>query len=154
MWISHNYTDISSLWAFLLSPITLFQVITESQTGLPVLHSNSSPAIHFTYDHVYMLMLVSPFIPLFPSLTVFTSLFSTSVSPFLPCKQVHQYHLSRFHIYAFRYDICFSLSDLLLSVKQTLVSSIALELTQISSFCGWVVFHCIYTPHLHLSMDI
>ena len=25
---------------------------------------------------------------------------STSASPFLPCKQVHQYHFSRFHLYA------------------------------------------------------
>ena len=34
------------------------------------------------------------------SLTVSKSLFSTSVSPFLPCKQVHWHHFSRFHIYA------------------------------------------------------
>ena len=30
-----------------------------------------------------------------------TSLFSTFASPLLPCKEVHQYHLSRFHIYTF-----------------------------------------------------
>ena len=40
--------------------------------------------------------------------TLSTSLFSMSVSPLLPCKQVHQYHLSRFHIYALAYDVCFS----------------------------------------------
>ena len=28
----------------------------------------------------------------------------------------HLYHFSRFHIYALMYDICFSLSDLFLSV--------------------------------------
>ena len=38
-------------------------------------------------------------------------LFSTSVSPFLLCRQVHLYHFSRFHIYALIYNICFSLSD-------------------------------------------
>ena len=43
-------------------------------------------------------------------------LFSTSVSLFLPCKPVHLYHFSRFHIYALICDICFSLSDLLHSV--------------------------------------
>ena len=43
-------------------------------------------------------------------------LFSTSVSQFLPCKPVHLYHSSRFHIYVLIYDICFSLSDLLHSV--------------------------------------
>ena len=37
-------------------------------------------------DSVYMLMLLSPFVPLSPSLTVTTSLFSVSSSPLLPCK--------------------------------------------------------------------
>lgn len=36
----------------------------------PVLHSNLSPAIYPTLDSVYMLMLLSPFVPLPPSLTV------------------------------------------------------------------------------------
>ena len=36
------------------------------------------------------------------------SRFSTFASVFLPCKQVHQYHFSRFHMYALIY-ICFSL---------------------------------------------
>ena len=34
----------------------------------------------------------------------------------LPCKHVHQYHLSRFHTSAFIWNVCFSLSDLLHSV--------------------------------------
>ena len=42
--------------------------------------------------------------------------------------------LSRFHIYALIYNICFFLSDLLHSVKQALGSSTSLELTQICSF--------------------
>ena len=41
-------------------------------------------------------------------------LFSTSVSLFLPCKPVHLYHFSRFHIYALIYHICFFPSDSLL----------------------------------------
>ena len=53
--------------------------------------------------------------PTFPAL-VSIRLFSTSVSQFLPCKLVHVYHFSRFHIYVLIYDICFSLSDLLHSV--------------------------------------
>ena len=40
-----------------------------------------------------------------------TGLFSMSASPLLPGKQVHQYHLSRFHIDTLIYNICFSLSD-------------------------------------------
>ena len=43
-------------------------------------------------------------------------LLSTSVSLFLPCKLVHLYRFSRFHIYVLIYGICFSLSDLLHSV--------------------------------------
>ena len=50
-----------------------------------------------------------------PFLTVSTSLFSVSASLLLPCKQVHQYHLSRFHIYALIYHICFSLSNCLIA---------------------------------------
>ena len=65
---------------------------------------------------------------------VFVRLFSTSVSQFLPCKPVHLYHFSRFHIYALIYNICFALSDLLHSVWQSLDSSMSLQMTQFSSF--------------------
>ena len=44
---------------------------------------------------------------------------SLCLSPSLSCKKVHQFHLSRFHICALIYDICFSLSDLLHSVWQS-----------------------------------
>ena len=54
----------------------------------------------------------------FPPL-VSIRLFSTSVSQLLPCKPVHLYHFSRFHIHGLIYDICFSLSDLLHSVWQS-----------------------------------
>ena len=47
---------------------------------------------------------------------IFIGLFSMSVSPLLPWKLIHQYHLSRFHVYASVYDIYISLSDLLHSV--------------------------------------
>ena len=43
--------------------------------------------------------------------TVSTSLFSVCISV-AACRWVHQFHLSRFHIYALIYDICLSLSDL------------------------------------------
>ena len=41
---------------------------------------------------------------------------------------------SRFHIYALIYDICFSLSDLLHSVWQSLDASTSLQMTQFRSF--------------------
>ena len=77
------------------------------------------------------------------------SLFSTSVSLFLPCKQVHLYHFSRFHIYALLYYICFSLSDLLHSVWQSLkIHQQLYKRPNFITFYGWVIFHCIYIPHL------
>ena len=85
--------NISSLLSFPTLPtIPSLQVMTDPQTGLPVLQSNFLSAIHLTPDTVYMLMLLSPFNPLSLSSTVSTSPFSTFVSPLLPCKQVHQYH--------------------------------------------------------------
>ena len=70
----------------------------------------------------------------FPPL-VSIHLFSTSMSLFLPCKPVHLYHFSRFHIYGITtYDICFSLSDLLHSVWQSLDPSTSLQITQFHSF--------------------
>ena len=75
-------------------------------------------------------------------------LFSTFVSQFLPCKQVHLYHFSRIHIYALIYDICFSLSDLLHSVWQSLDPFTLNKWPNLVPFYGWVVFHCIYVPHL------
>ena len=78
--------------------------------------------IHFIHISVYMSIPISQFKPppplppcSFPPL-VSIRLFSTSVSLFLPCKPVHLYHFSTFHIHALVYDICFSLSDLLHSV--------------------------------------
>ena len=71
-------------------------------------------AIHFTFGSVYTSLLLSHFVPAYPSPT--------------PCPQVHSLHLClysclstrfvstvffRFHIYALAYNICFSLSDLL-----------------------------------------
>ena len=61
-------------------------------------------------------------------------LFSTSVTLFLPCRPVHLYHFSRFHIHALIYDICFSLSDLLHYVWQSLDPSTSQQMTQFCSF--------------------
>ena len=102
-------------------------------------------------------MLHSQFIPSSPSPAVSTSLFSMSASLFLPCRQVHQYHFSRFHIYAFtiRYlFFCF----LLHSVKQALGSSTSVQLTYILSFL-WLSNIPLYicatvSSSVHLLTDI
>ena len=113
------------------------------------LYSRFLLVIYFIHISVYMSIPVSRFIPPTPHFPTLVSirLFSTSVSLFLLCKPVHLYHFSRFHIYALIYDICFSLSDLLHSVWQSLGPSTSLQMTQFRSFL-WLIFHCIYVPHL------
>ena len=80
-WISHRYTcdpyllNIPPTSSY---PIPPLQVITEPWVEFPVLHSKFSLAICFTYSNVYVSMLFSQFVPLSPSTTVSTSLFSVS----------------------------------------------------------------------------
>ena len=62
----------SPFWAPLSSTFSPFKVITGCQAGLPVLYSNFSLTIYFTHGSVYMSILLSPFVPLFSSLTVST----------------------------------------------------------------------------------
>ena len=129
------------------------------------LYSRSILVIYFIHISVYMSIPISQFIPSprpathphFPPL-VFIHLFSTSVSLFLPCKPVHLYHFSRFHIYVLIYNICFSLSGLLHSVWQSLGPSTSLQMTQFRSFL-WLsnipLYICTTSSlSIHLSMDI
>ena len=115
--------------------------------------------------YIYLCIHVNPNLPVHPTTTpshfpplVSICLFSTSVSLFLPCKLVHLYHFSRFHIYALIYDICFSLSDILHSVWQSLGPSMSLQMTQFDSFL-WLsnipLYICtISSLSIHLSMGI
>ena len=59
---------------------------SQCQTGLPVLYSSFPLAIYFTHGIAYVSMLLSQFVLFSPSPTVSTSLFTTSVSQFLPCR--------------------------------------------------------------------
>ena len=104
------------------------------------LYSRFLLVINFIHISVYMSIPIARFITPpspppcgFPPL-VSIHLFSTSVSQLLPCKPVHLYHFSRFHIQALIYDICFSLSDLLHSVGQSLDPSTSQQMTQFRSF--------------------
>ena len=111
--------------------------------------------IYFIHSSVSMSIPISQFItpppppppPPLSALGVHTFVIYICVL-FLPCKLIHLYHFSRFHIYVLIYNICFSLSDVCHSVWQSLDPPTSLQMTQFHSFYGWVIFHCIYVPHL------
>ena len=94
---------------------------------------------YFIHISVYMSITISQFTPqpptpppAFPPWCPYIC--SLHVSLFLPCKPLHLYHFSTFHIYALIYDIYFSLSDLLHSVWQSVGPSTSLQMTQFCSF--------------------
>ena len=84
--ISRNSTYITSLLSSPPFPPCHPLVITEHQAGPPGLPISFTLAICFTHDSLFMSMLLSPSVSLFPYPTVSTSPFSVSASPFLPCK--------------------------------------------------------------------
>ena len=104
------------------------------------LYSRFLLVINFIHISVYMSIPIAQFITSpspppcgFPPV-VSIRLFSTSVSQLLPCKLDHLYHFSRLHINALVYNICFSPSDLLYSVWQSLDPSTSQQMTQYRSF--------------------
>ena len=93
-------------------------------------------------------VLISQYVLPFPHPhTGSTGLFSTFVPLFLPWKQVHLYHFSRFHTYVLIYDICFSLTYFTLYDKHFIC--VSTDMTQFCSFL-WLIFHCVYILHLLL----
>ena len=93
-----------------------------------VLYSNFSLAVYFTQDSVYVCwcyFLHSS--PPFPSPTMSTSPFTTSASLFLPCKLVHQYNFSRFHMSNWLKFVLSWLSDIPLYICAT--SSLSIHLS-------------------------
>ena len=99
--ISHRYNYVPSLWASLplpSNPTPPLQVVTEHWFEFPELYSK----LPLFILHMFPRYFLHSSHPLLPS-SMSTSLFSMPASPLLPCKYVHQYHLSRFHIYVLIY---------------------------------------------------
>ena len=90
-WLSCIYTYIPSFLDFL--PI---QVTAEHWVELPVLYSRFWSVAYFKHSSVYMPISISQFIPLSLSPLGVHTLFFTSVSLFLLCKEIHLYHFLRF----------------------------------------------------------
>ena len=128
---------------------------SQHRADLPVLCGCFPLAIYFTFGSVYMSMPFSHFVTAYPSpspypqvhslvgLCLYSHLARRFFWPFS-----FLFFFFRFHIYVLAYGICFSLSDLLHSVWQTLGPSTSLQITQFCFFYGWVIFHCIYVSHL------
>ena len=117
------------------------------------------PTSYFTFGSVYVSMPLSHPVTSYPSPS--------------PCPQIHSLCLGlyscpasrfirtvfffRFHIYVLAYGICFSLSDFLHSVWQTLRPCTSLQITQFHFFL-WLssipLYMCAtYALSIHLSMD-
>ena len=60
--------------------------VTEDQARLPVLYSSFPLAIYFTHEKSIYINANFSICPPYPSPSVPTSLFSTSASPFIPCR--------------------------------------------------------------------
>ena len=131
-WISYMHTYIPSLLDLPPAPILPIKVITEHCAEPPELYRRFPLAAYFTNGSVYVCayvsILLSQFVP---------------PSPPPPCTHIRPLypHLSscpanrlistvtlEFHVYVLTYNICFSLSDLLHSVWQTLGSSTSLQI--------------------------
>ena len=82
-------------------------------------------------------------------LLVSLCLFSTCVSLFLLCKQVHLYHYTRFHICVLMHNIHFFLSNLLHYVWQSLGLPTFLQMAQFHSFLWLSNIPLHYVPHLY-----
>ena len=117
------------------------------------------PTSHLFYAwYVYMPMLFSQFVPPSPPLAVSASLFSVSLIAALQIRLISTIFLDSTYICALIYEICFSISDLLHSVWQTLGSSTSLQMTQFHSFI-WLsnipLYMCTTSSlSIQLSMDI
>ena len=80
-------------------------------TGLSSLcHTANSHIVSIFYMVIYVSTLFSQFVSPSPSPTVSASLLFMSVSLLLPCKQIHQYYHSRFHMHVLICNICLFLS--------------------------------------------
>ena len=109
-------------------------MVTKHRADLPVLCGCFPLAISFTFGSVYMSMPLSHFVPAYPSHSLCPQVHSL-VGLHLYSHPVPRFFMIflfffRYHIYVSAYSICFSLSDLLHSVWQTLGPSTSLQITQ------------------------
>ena len=132
------YPHISSVLCLPpILPIPPLQVVTKHRADLPVLCGCFPLAICFTFGSAYMSMPLSYFVPAYPSPSPCPQviLYICVFIPVLALGSSEQFFFFfRFHIYSLAYGIRFSLSDLLLSVWQSLGPSTSLQINQFLYF--------------------
>ena len=128
-WISFTYTYMPSIFGF-LSHLGHLRALS----GVPVLYNRFSFVVYFmhTINSVYVSTPTSQ--------SILPPLFSVCVY-FCSVNKIIHTIFSRFHIYALIHNICFSLSDLLHSVWQSLG---VYQILKSSIYTG--------APHGHLSI--
>ena len=99
-------------------------------------HSSFPLAMSFTRGSVYMSILPFQFIPPSPSPSVSTNLFFICLYSCPANRFISTIFLDS--IYTLMYNICFSLSDILQTVWQTLGSSASLQMTQFYTFFSYL----------------
>ena len=117
------------------------------------------PTIYFTFGSVYMSMPLFHFVTGYPSPSPCPQVHSLCLC-FYSCpapRFIRNFFFSRFHIYVLAYGICFSLSDLLYSVWQTLGPPTSLQIIQFRFFL-WLsnipLYICATSSlSIHLLMD-
>ena len=96
-------------------PHPTFSKSSQSSMLSSMCYTAASHWLSILHIVVYTCQSTLPIHPTLPYPTVSTCPFTMFTSVFLPCKQIHLYHLCRLHKYSLIY-ICFSLSDLFHSV--------------------------------------
>ena len=149
MWTSHTYTYIPSLLSI---PFPIYpSPISASQSSRSAQSSRLSSLLHAaSYNLFYIWECIRFNVTLSIHLTLSFPYcfhkFVLFISIFIPALQIGS-SVPFFYIPYICVNIwyLFSLSDLLHSVY-ALGSFISFQLTQICSFYGWVILHCIYVP--------
>ena len=115
------YPHIPSLLRLPLTlPIPPLQMVTKHQADLPVLCSCFPLAIYFTFGSVYMSMLLSHFVPAYPSPS--------------PCPQVHSLRLCLYFCPATRFIRTMFLDSMYMRQHTVFVFLLAIHHTTIFSF--------------------